>query len=70
MTLSFGKFQLALHGPYLYQPWFQFFWRQNVAVAGDIFDGVVFCAVLSPIDVFEEIWLNWVSSWEFSYLLF
>ena len=43
----------------------------HVAVATDVFDGVLFCAVLFPTRCLgRDLELNWVSSWEFSYLLF
>ena len=42
----------------------------HLAVAGDVFDGVLFCAVLFPRDVLDEIWdlIESVPE-DFSYLL-
>ena len=57
-------FNVRLAGDHLYRKWL-FTW-----LAGDIFDGVLFCAVLFPARCLGwNLGLNWVSSWEFSYLL-
>ena len=45
----------------------------HLAVTGYVFDGVLICDILMyffPLDVLEDLGLNWVISWEFSYLLF